>query len=30
LADEELRGMKDKSLAAVKSARDFVREHQRE
>lgn len=30
LADEELRGMKDKSLAAVESARDFVREHQRE
>ncbi|WP_100641424.1 late competence development ComFB family protein [Marinobacter salexigens] len=30
LADEELRGMKEKSLASVKSARDFVREHQRE
>lgn len=30
LADEELREMKDKSLSAVKSARDFVKEHQRE
>ncbi|MGO1693872.1 MAG: late competence development ComFB family protein [Marinobacter sp.] len=30
LADEELRGMKDKSLNAVEGARDFVREHQRE
>jgi len=30
LADEELRGMKDKSLAAVQGARGFVREHQRE
>jgi len=30
LADEELRGMKDNSLAAVKNAREFVREHQRE
>ncbi|MDS1310260.1 MULTISPECIES: late competence development ComFB family protein [Marinobacter] len=30
LADEELRGMKDSSLAAVKNAREFVREHQRE
>lgn len=30
LADEELRSMKDKSLAAVESARDFVREYQRE
>ncbi|TNE79485.1 MAG: hypothetical protein EP339_03465 [Gammaproteobacteria bacterium] len=30
LADEELKDMKEKSLAAVKAARDFVREHQRE
>lgn len=30
LADKELKGMRDKSLSAVKSARDFVREHQRE
>lgn len=30
LADEELKGMKEKSLAAVKQARDFVRQHQRE
>jgi succinylarginine dihydrolase len=30
LADEELKGMKEKSLAAVKEAREFVREHQRE
>ncbi|MDO6443581.1 late competence development ComFB family protein [Marinobacter sp. 2_MG-2023] len=30
LADEELRGMKDKSLVAVRDAREFVREHQRE
>lgn len=30
LADEELRDMKDKSLAAVKNAREFVKEHQRE
>ncbi|HEA51958.1 late competence development ComFB family protein [Marinobacter antarcticus] len=30
LADEELGGMKDKSLAAVQNARDFVIEHQRE
>ncbi|WP_286222384.1 late competence development ComFB family protein [Marinobacter apostichopi] len=30
LADEELKSMKEKSLAEVMSARDFVREHQRE
>jgi succinylarginine dihydrolase len=30
LADEELKEMKQKSLAAVKEAREFVREHQRE
>lgn len=30
LADEELRDMKDKSLAVVKNAREFVKEHQRE
>ncbi|PHQ24759.1 hypothetical protein CLH62_14430 [Marinobacter guineae] len=30
LADEELKEMKQKSLAAVKDAREFVREHQRE
>lgn len=30
LADEELGDMKEKSLAAVQNARDFVREHQRE
>ncbi|GGE79011.1 hypothetical protein GCM10011533_34170 [Streptosporangium jomthongense] len=30
LADEELSVMKEKSLAAVRFARDFVREHQRE
>ncbi|AOY88165.1 hypothetical protein BKP64_08295 [Marinobacter salinus] len=30
LADEELKGMKEKSLAAVKAARDFVKEHRRE
>lgn len=30
LADEELGGMKDKTLAAVQSARVFVIEHQRE
>ncbi|MDO6825437.1 late competence development ComFB family protein [Marinobacter sp. 1_MG-2023] len=30
LADEELRGMKDRSLVAVRDAREFVREHQRE
>lgn len=29
LADEELKEMKQKSLTAVKEARDFVREHQR-
>ncbi|MDO3720093.1 late competence development ComFB family protein [Marinobacter sp. chi1] len=29
LADDELKGMKEKSLDAVKTARDFVREHQR-
>lgn len=30
LADDELKEMKQKSLAAVKEARAFVREHQRE
>ncbi|WP_373001800.1 late competence development ComFB family protein [Marinobacter sp.] len=30
LADEELKDMKQKSLAAVQEAREFVREHQRE
>ncbi len=30
LADEELKEMKRKSLAAVEVAREFVREHQRE
>ncbi|WP_203301603.1 late competence development ComFB family protein [Marinobacter sediminum] len=30
LADEELKSMKEKSLAEVMAARDFVREHQRE
>ena len=30
LADEELKSMKEKSLAEVLAARDFVREHQRE
>jgi len=30
LADEELKEMKQKSLAAVKQARDFVNEHQRD
>ncbi|MCM0612536.1 late competence development ComFB family protein [Marinobacter sediminum] len=30
LADEELKDMKQKSLAAVKTARGFVKEHQRE
>ncbi len=30
LADEELKNMKEKSLAEVMAARDFVREHQRE
>ncbi|WP_417565525.1 late competence development ComFB family protein [Marinobacter sp.] len=30
LADEELKEMKQKSLVAVKGAREFVREHQRE
>lgn len=30
LADEELKEMKEKSLAAVIAARDFVHEHQRE
>jgi len=30
LADEELKEMKQKSLAAVKQARDFVSEHQRD
>lgn len=30
LADEELKTMKEKSLAEVTAARDFVREHQRE
>ncbi|MCK2149907.1 MULTISPECIES: late competence development ComFB family protein [Marinobacter] len=30
LADEELKTMKEKSLAEVMAARDFVREHQRE
>jgi hypothetical protein len=30
LADEELKEMKEKSLAAVRQARDFVRQHQRE
>ncbi|MBW7472382.1 late competence development ComFB family protein [Marinobacter sp. M216] len=29
LTDEELKGMKEKSLAEVQAARDFVREHQR-
>lgn len=29
LADEELKTMKEKSLAEVMAARDFVREHQR-
>lgn len=29
LADEELKDMKEKSLAAVKHARDFVHEHHR-
>lgn len=29
LADEELKEMKEKSLAAVKQARDFVSSHQR-
>jgi len=30
LADEELKSMKEKSLAEVKAARDFVKQHQRE
>jgi hypothetical protein len=30
LADEELKGMKEKSLAEVVAARDFVKQHQRE
>ncbi|EMP56821.1 hypothetical protein MSNKSG1_03797 [Marinobacter santoriniensis NKSG1] len=30
LADEELKDMKDKSLAAVRAARAFVSEHRRE
>lgn len=30
LADEELKDMKEKSLAAVQAARDFVEQHQRE
>ena len=30
LADEELKEMKEKSQAAVRQARDFVRQHQRE
>ena len=30
LADEELKSMKEKSLAEVMAARDFVKEHQRE
>jgi hypothetical protein len=30
LADEELKEMKEKSLAAVRQARDFVRQYQRE
>ena len=30
LGDEELRGMKQKSLAAVQEARDFVGSHQRD
>jgi len=30
LADEERKEMKEKSLAAVRQARDFVRQHQRE
>ena len=30
LAGEELKEMKEKSLAAVRQARDFVRQHQRE
>ncbi len=30
LADEELKEMKEKSLAAVKAAREFVQQHQRE
>lgn len=30
LGDEELKDMKEKSLAAVQDAREFVREHQRE
>ncbi|MBW4936155.1 late competence development ComFB family protein [Marinobacter sp. F4206] len=29
LADDELKTMKEKSLAEVQAARDFVREHQR-
>lgn len=29
LADEELKVMKEKSLSAVRQARDFVRQHQR-
>lgn len=29
LADEELKEMKEKSLVAVRQARDFVRQHQR-
>lgn len=29
LADDELKSMKEKSLAEVQAARDFVREHQR-
>lgn len=29
LTDEELKGMKEKSLAEVRAARDFVNEHQR-
>lgn len=30
LADEELKDMKEKSLAAVRQARDFVHEHHRD
>lgn len=30
LADEELKSMKEKSLAEVVAARDFVKQHQRE
>ncbi|HLT13320.1 MAG TPA: late competence development ComFB family protein [Marinobacter sp.] len=30
LADEELKDMKEKSLVAVRQARDFVKQHQRD